>query len=63
MKANIEQLEYLVSEMKKIAAEHPKATIYYDWEGGEIRITYPLPRDFKILQESIPKSLEVKNDH
>lgn len=46
MKATIEQIEFLIVEMKRAQAEHPKATIYYDWEDGELRITYPLPRDF-----------------
>ena len=46
MKATIEQLEYLISKMREYQTEHPKATIYYDWENCEIRITYPLPPDF-----------------
>lgn len=45
MKATIEQLEYLIGEMKKSQAEHPKAKVYFDWEDNEIRITYPLPID------------------
>ncbi len=32
--------------MRRLEAEHPKAKIYYAWEDGEIRITYPLPVDF-----------------
>jgi len=47
MKASIEQMEFCVSEMKKAQAEHPKAKVYYDWEDSEIRITYPLPRDYQ----------------
>jgi hypothetical protein len=46
MKATIEQIEYCLMEMKKAQEEHPKANVYYDWEDSEIRITYPLPRDF-----------------
>lgn len=45
MKATIEQLKFLVAEMEHTQKEHPKATIYYDWEDHELRITYPLPRD------------------
>lgn len=45
MKATIYQLKYLIEEMEKAQNEHPKATIYYDWENNETRITYPLPRD------------------
>lgn len=50
MKATTEQLEFLISQMKGAQNEHPKATVYYDWENSEIRITYPLPRDFRSLQ-------------
>jgi hypothetical protein len=46
MKNDIKQLELVIAEMKKAQIEHPKATIYYDGEDNEIRITYPLPRDF-----------------
>lgn len=46
MKANIEQLEFLIAQMRAMQIEHPKATVYYDWENREIRITYPLPHDF-----------------
>lgn len=45
MKANIAQIEHLLHEMQSAQKEHPKATIYYDWEDNELRITYPLPRD------------------
>lgn len=38
--------------MKKAQNEHPKAKIYYDWEDSEIRITYPLPKDFQIFKTS-----------
>lgn len=50
MKNSIEQIEYLLVEMKKAQKEHPKAKVYYDWEDHEIRITYPLPRDFEIFK-------------
>jgi len=50
MKATIEQLEYCINEMRRLQVEHPKATIYYDWENSEIRITYPLPKDFQIFK-------------
>ena len=52
MKASIEQIEYLIKEMYKTKAEHPKAKIYYDWEDNEIRITYPLPKDFDPIYET-----------
>lgn len=51
-KATIEQMEYCIGEMKKVQNEHPKAKIYYDWENSEIRITYPLPKDFQIFKKS-----------
>ena len=50
MKATIEQIEYLIVEMKKAKVEHPKAVIYYDWENSEIRITYPIPRDLLVFK-------------
>lgn len=53
MKATTEQLVYLVEEMKKVQAEHPKAHVYYDWEDHEVRITYPLPQDFKFHKERL----------
>lgn len=46
MKATAQQLEFLLGEMRHAQEEHPKANVYYDWEDNEIRITYPLPRDF-----------------
>lgn len=49
MKSDIEQMEYLIGEMRKAQNEHPKAKVYYDWEDHEIRITYQLPRDYNIL--------------
>jgi hypothetical protein len=55
MKATIEKLEYFISEMKKLQVEHPKATIYYDWESNEIRITYPLPKDYEIFKTTSDK--------
>lgn len=42
-------MEYFVKEMKKYQDEHPKASIYYDSENSEIRITYPLPKDFQMF--------------
>lgn len=51
MKATIEQIEFLIVEMKKAKTEHPKAKVYYDWEDSEIRITYPLPRDYGIFNK------------
>lgn len=47
-KTTIEQLEIIIREMSKVKIEHPKAHIYYDWKEGNIRIIYPLPRDFYI---------------
>ena len=52
MKATIEQMEYCFGEMKKAQNEHPKAKVYYDWEDSEIRITYPLSKDFQIFKTS-----------
>jgi hypothetical protein len=46
MKTSIEQMVYLIEEMRKAKIAHPKAKVYYDWEDSEIRITYPLPKDF-----------------
>lgn len=46
MKATIEQLEFLIEKMREAEKEHPKAKVYYDWENSEIRITYPMPKDF-----------------
>lgn len=49
MNITIQQMEYFVKEMKKYQDEHPKASIYYDSENSEIRITYPLPKDFQMF--------------
>lgn len=46
MKLSIEQVEHYLEEMKRMQIEHPKAKVYYAVEDGEIRITYPLPRDY-----------------
>jgi len=51
----IEQMEFIIGEMKAAKNEHPKATIYYDWSDREIRITYPLPNDLKQWQTTHPK--------
>lgn len=50
-KANIQQFEFLIGYMKSVQKEHPKATVYYDFESREVRITYPLPKDFERLKE------------
>ena len=50
-KATIQQIEFLLGIMKSAQAEHPKATIYYDWENTEMRITYPLPNDFNKIKD------------
>lgn len=39
----IENLEIILSEMKKIKDDHPKAKLYYDHDDNEIKIVYPLP--------------------
>ena len=46
---NIKQieLEFILKEMKQVQKEHPKANVYYSWEDREIKIVYPLPKDFK----------------
>lgn len=43
---NLEQLEYIVKEMKKIQAENPKANVLYDFSKNRINIIYPLPKDY-----------------
>lgn len=50
MKISIEQMEYFLMGMKNAQKEHPKAVIYFDFENKEIRITYPLPKDFHKLK-------------
>ena len=63
MKDNIEQIEYLLVEMKKAQTEHPKAKVYYDWEDHEIRITYPIPRDLMMFKtKDSPINYEVGGD-
>lgn len=47
MKHTQVQIEFVLAEMYRLQAEHPKASIYYDYESNEVRITYPLPPDFK----------------
>lgn len=45
-KLTIEQMEFILGEMRKYQAEHPKAKVYYYTKDGEVRITYPLPADY-----------------
>lgn len=59
MKATVEQIEYLINEMRKAENEHPKAKVYFDWEDNEIRITYPLPKNYEQM-ESFNKSFNIK---
>ena len=46
----IEELEFLLREMRKLQNENPKAKILYDIERERIYITFPLPKDFKEIQ-------------
>lgn len=50
-KMKIENLEFILKRMKEAQEEHPKAIIYFDWETNEIRISYPLPKDFREFKE------------
>lgn len=43
---DIESLKHLLKEMEIRQKEHPKATVLFDLERGQILITYPLPPDF-----------------
>lgn len=43
---NLMQLELIVSEIKHLQEQHPKANVTYDTEKYRINITYPLPADF-----------------
>lgn len=52
MNTTVEQMEYFIAEMKKAQNEYPKAKVYYDWENSEIRITYPLPKDYRMITTS-----------
>lgn len=44
---DIKAVSYILREMNRAKEEHPKATIYFDFEDNEVRITYPLPQNFK----------------
>ena len=41
----VEQLEYIIEQMRKYKTGHPKANVTFDSSKGRINITYPLPRD------------------
>ena len=57
MKTTIEQIEFLLKSMKSAQVEHPKAKIYYDWEDSEMRITYPLPKDFETIRHLMAENV------
>lgn len=44
-----EHLEILITELRKLEQEHPKADVFYDIERGGIQVLYPLPKDFKVI--------------
>ena len=46
-KIDVQTMQYLLREMEKTQKAHPKARVYYSTSGNEIRVTYPLPVDFK----------------
>lgn len=57
-KLTLPQLEYIISEMKKLEAEHPKATIIYHTKDGEVHITYPLPKNLEGFRGGIIRNGE-----
>ena len=44
-------MEFLLSDMRRIQEQHPKANISYDTVRCRIYITYPLPIDFLELKD------------
>lgn len=40
-----EELKTIIAGVERAEEEHPKATVYFDVEEHEIRISYPVPRD------------------
>lgn len=46
MKLTFSQLRDLANQMERAQLEHEKATVTYETDVNEIRITYPLPVDF-----------------
>ena len=43
---NLEQVAYILGQMKSLQAQHPKANVLYDTEQCRVNITYPLPKDY-----------------
>lgn len=44
--ADTKQIEFLLNDMRRLQADHPKARVVYDFDRREVLITYPLPEDF-----------------
>lgn len=42
----VEQLEYILGQMKTLQSEHPKANVIYNIEQNGVQIIYPLPKDY-----------------
>jgi|GEM_PF-3627054 len=42
----INEIEILLSEMRRIQNENPKAKVIYDTQREKIYISFPLPSDF-----------------
>ena len=49
-------MEEICEQIASAEREYPKASVYFDTESLEIRITYPTPGDFEILVDFSKKT-------
>jgi hypothetical protein len=49
--ANLEQLEYIIGQMRSLQEQYPKAKVVYDFEERRVLITFPLPEDFVKIKD------------
>ena len=51
----IEEIGYILKEMKSLEAQYPKAKVIYNLERQEILITFPLPIDYGKKFDTVQK--------
>lgn len=53
-KMSIEQIEYILQQMKECQKQNPNANIKLELESGSILIEFPLPKDYFVITKFNP---------
>lgn len=51
---SIEQIEYILQQMKECQKQNPNANIKLELESGSILIEFPLPKDYFVITKFNP---------